>query len=166
MLSKTLTLANINYYPGEVLNTVQSQCNAIGDVCFFLWNDYSIGIFTRDCYKICFPWQLRNVNIWNAIQWNIGNSSNIGHDARPSKQKKPSYSQFGFWGGGRRWGEGISMIHAAAVVSTNHNTKLEAQFWRKMWFFSDINYNKLNNLERIRAHKLSHYALSVRLTDL
>ena len=26
-------------------------------------------------------------------------------------------------------------------------------------------YNKLNNLERIRAHKLSHYALSVRLTD-
>ena len=35
-----------------------------------------------------------------------------------------------------------------------------------MSFFPDINYNKLNNLQRVKAHKLSHYALSVRLTDL
>ena len=30
-------------------------------------------IFPRYCFRILSPWQFRNVNIWNAIQWNIRN---------------------------------------------------------------------------------------------
>ena len=73
------------------------------------------------------------------------------------KTKQPTYSQFGFRGDDSSGGSCVNKSYhkASKIISGG-----------KCNFFPDINYNKLNNLQRVKAHKLSHYALSVRLTDL